>query len=696
MLKTLRFYELGKYPIKVLRMGIDMQKGITVAKITFFSILVLVVFLFIFYSSSQIQQETVNAHQGYKDLSDFDFNKRLAYVNGGFLYYNEELYTPEDFRSEEVTTEYSTVNQNMGRFSCGNYGTYRIVLKLPKGKNYGISSYSAMYSQRIFINGREYQSIGKPGKTSVTTVSKTKHYTFYFTPNNTSTEIVIQFANHKHSDNGGIFALYLGSQENIQERDAITQQRISILAGCLITAFLFFAGMFVFFNKRFSFLWFSISCFSIALRILIVNEKAIMILVPHLSWELSLWLEYMSLIVLIFSFSLYINNIYQGALHKVSVRLLGTLCTFYAILVCLTPPIIYTKYILIFQIASAIFGLYAIAAIIYNFATKKNNRNTEHIMVFGGIFIFIILAVLDIRIHRSGGFRLPMGLTEIGMITLIFLNMIALSLQFSNTEGELNVARQNEKQMQETNQLLDRMSRLKSDFLANISHEMRTPLTVMSSYASLTSMQIKRDLTNQKTIDNLNAIVKEAARLANLVEQIKKVSLQKQRQLVVADIDAIALLKRACDFCRPICRKNKNQIQVDNDAKKIILKINEESIFQTLINLIINANRHTRDGIIKLTVEAYNTETNIDFAKIVVSDNGDGIDAELIPTLFDRGVSSDGGSGLGLTISKEIIEEHSGTIWVKSKKGQGTYVFFTLPCFKTEKEDKIYDNYSHC
>ena len=75
------------------------------------------------------------------------------------------------------------------------------------------------------------------------------------------------------------------------------------------------------------------------------------------------------------------------------------------------------------------------------------------------------------------------------------------------------------------------------------------------------------------------------------------------------------------------------------------------------IHLIINANRHTEEGNIHLTVQ---TGAENGFATVSVSDGGEGIDPERLPDLFKRGISGDGSSGLGLPICKEIVEEHGG------------------------------------
>ena len=273
------------------------------------------------------------------------------------------------------------------------------------------------------------------------------------------------------------------------------------------------------------------------------------------------------------------------------------------------------------------------------------------------------------------------------MIIFIFANMIALTLQFSRTEIELDGARQKEREMNETNRLMDRMSRMKSDFMADISHEMRTPLTVMASYAGLTAMQLRRGATDDKTLDNLAVIKREAIRLAGLVEQLKEISMEKERQLTLSEVNVGSLMQQAADFCKPICLKNKNQLFVDQVSGEVFLRVNRESIFQAFVNLIINANRHTREGIIRLKAEVCNS-----LVKLTVCDNGEGIDAVLLPRLFERGVSGDGGSGLGLSICKEIIEEHGGKIWIESEKGRGATISFTLPYRKSGVEYEKYIN----
>jgi len=251
----------------------------------------------------------------------------------------------------------------------------------------------------------------------------------------------IQFSNFHHDDFSGIVPLYVGTQDKIALRDALAQQRIHLLVGCALTAFLFFLGMFLFFHRRYAFVWFALACLAIAVRMLIVEEKVIMLMFPNLPWQLSIGLEYLSLIVLLLAFLLYIHHMFQDALPKPVLWAYGSLCALYASAVLLTPPVVYTRFMFGFQAGTGVFGVYVAAALIFNVARKKDNRHPEHALIFVGALVFIVLSLINIQVHRAGGYSRALGLSETGMLVLIFANMVALTLQFSRTEAELDKAR---------------------------------------------------------------------------------------------------------------------------------------------------------------------------------------------------------------------------------------------------------------
>ena len=97
---------------------------------------------------------------------------------------------------------------------------------------------------------------------------------------------------------------------------------------------------------------------------------------------------------------------------------------------------------------------------------------------------------------------------------------------------------------------------------------------------------------------------------------------------------------------------------------------------QVLTNILQNAGQHTGNGTIALS--AKKTSRTI---TVTVSDTGTGISGEMLPNVFERGVS-DGGTGFGLYLCKTVLESHGGSIWIESRQGNGTAVYFSLPVYE--------------
>lgn len=118
------------------------------------------------------------------------------------------------------------------------------------------------------------------------------------------------------------------------------------------------------------------------------------------------------------------------------------------------------------------------------------------------------------------------------------------------------------------------------------------------------------------------------------------------------------------------------------------VRVNESMIVQVLINLMINANRHTKNGTTGMS--AFATENNqICFS---VEDNGDGFSSDLLPRVFERHLNGDGGSGLGLAICKDTIEAHGGRIQAENLHDGGARITFTLP-YQNAKEEEHSEPY---
>jgi two-component system phosphate regulon sensor histidine kinase PhoR len=221
---------------------------------------------------------------------------------------------------------------------------------------------------------------------------------------------------------------------------------------------------------------------------------------------------------------------------------------------------------------------------------------------------------------------------------------------------------------------------LKKDLVANVSHEIKTPLTAIKGFAETAMEEIK----DKNVLRYLEIINGNAGRLINIVEDLLVLSKLEQDSIKinVEEVDVRAVLKNVEKlFMKRIKEKNiKFNVVIDESVTKI-----KSDIFmmeQMLINLIDNAVKYTEKGEIKVEIYRRNKESII----IAVSDTGIGIPEEHIRRIFDRFYVVDksrskatGGTGLGLSIVKHIVTLLNGQITVQSKVNEGTKFVIVFP-----------------
>jgi PAS domain S-box-containing protein len=224
---------------------------------------------------------------------------------------------------------------------------------------------------------------------------------------------------------------------------------------------------------------------------------------------------------------------------------------------------------------------------------------------------------------------------------------------------------------------------LKIDFVSMAAHELRTPLTSVRGYASLLKMEKEKDMDDRGK-EMLQRLIISSDILGNLVENLLNVTRIEQNRLTITSklvdltptiIDAVTNLQQEA--------KIKNQkLDLQLNGTLPIVSADSFRITQVITNLVANALHYTSEGG-SITVVA---EEKNNFLQISISDTGEGIPEDALPKLFTKffrvsGNVGDGskGTGLGLFISKSIIDMHKGKIWVTSESGKGSIFTFILP-----------------
>ena len=319
-----------------------------------------------------------------------------------------------------------------------------------------------------------------------------------------------------------------------------------------------------------------------------------------------------------------------------------------------------------------------------------------------------------------------LGATLIGLLTaqwivkpILQLNIAAKKIAQGDWEQKVNLKREDElgqlaksfnsmaKQLKESftileakNEELQHLDQLKDEFLANTSHELRTPLNGIIGIAESLIDGATGDLSPQ-TNGNLAMIAASGRRLSSLVGDILDFSKLRHQniELELRPLDIRAIVDAVCILSQHlITHKNLhiiNRISVDFP----LAEADENRLQQIFYNLIGNAIKFTPEGIVEISAIIL-TKGNKSQIAITISDTGIGIPTNKLDRIFEsfeQGEGSTareyGGTGLGLTITKQLIELHRGEITVESEVGIGSRFTFTLPiaenAVKTPTENRV-------
>jgi len=220
---------------------------------------------------------------------------------------------------------------------------------------------------------------------------------------------------------------------------------------------------------------------------------------------------------------------------------------------------------------------------------------------------------------------------------------------------------------------------LRRNLVADVAHELRTPISNIQGYLEAIRDRVMKP--NAATIRSLN---EEAALLSRLVNELQELSLAEagELKLVYQAENITTLIKQAVTPWQPKVAAKEISLSLDLPDNLPLVNIDWQRVNQVLHNLLENAVAYTHKG---GTINVAAT-TQGDWVEVCVSDTGEGIPAEDLPNIFERFYRVDksrarvtGGSGLGLTIAKRLVEAHGGKITVQSKLGKGSRFSFTLP-----------------
>ncbi|PHU39810.1 hypothetical protein CSX00_07805 [Pseudobutyrivibrio ruminis] len=388
------------------------------------------------------------------------------------------------------------------------------------------------------------------------------------------------------------------------------------------------------------------------------------------NYSLLSYMTYLSLIMLSFTMGLYFDRLQEGR-YRIFYMIMGVLDMFVAGLGILLQFVNNTDLsgILIYAFISLVITMGGyIATVIPDII---QGRVKEYIMEFIGIVGAMVAGLIQIYVYEIDKPMTMNGLIlMLGLLFLIVMSYLRALRDIRNMERNIFAA----VQAQDAS----------TAFLTRMSHEMRTPINAILGMNKM----ILRESREEKILDyarDVNGAGNYLLGIVNEVLDLAKVTAGKI-EIVPDDYDLIEMVRECYSMVRPRAKANRLSFEVDmSDVLPAKLRGDKERIIQVITNLLTNAIKYTPSGRVCLSIQG-NISGGRLMLKIMVSDTGIGIAKENIPYLFDsfnrvgefKNYKIEG-TGLGLTITKQLIDLMGGEISVESEVGKGTTFTVVIP-----------------
>jgi signal transduction histidine kinase len=511
-------------------------------------------------------------------------------------------------------------------------------------------------SSVVYVNGKERFRAGYPTETAEGNRQALKNALIAFSVPEGGAEVIIQASNYTWVTAGLIYDVLIGEPNTVLLNTMGRRIVLGIFIGCLLTVGIYFLVVYLTNRKMSINLVLSVAAFLAALRFTLeTNGLADMFLPggigPILTRVYLVSAPIIVLLLLIFTYS-----IFSLPRPRLPVFVFYTVLFVIGIVNGLTLS---SPYVLI--------AVMLIPVVICFILALRARPKTPYMRLYtGALGIFCVWAILTKVIW---GDRLYMPAIASNLFMLLS-QCVMLAEEYYNTRREAE-------EMKRNNNFLDRLLKMKSDHMAAMTHDLKTPLAVISANIQAAQIGIKTGTESGKAASQsrLSDAEEEIMRLSVMISQSVS-TFSDSASAQMSDISLSELIKTLVSRYKISMEEKHNDLECSLPSEDIRINGNADLLRQMLENLLTNANRHTSAGVVTLSLRA-----EPDGVIITVADNGEGIRPDILPRVFERSFSGVGSTGLGLSIAKNIAKMHGGSIYIDSTEHIGTTVTIIIPFF---------------
>lgn len=609
------------------------------------------------------------AVKGQFDLRNWDFEQNGSLkLNGEWEWYPNELLDPSSPK-QIPEAEYIDVPGNWSdahtppQGSPQGYGSYqlRVLMDRSDDRMYGLHIPALPTSSEVFINGKRIAHSGKPAASADLYSPWGVPYIANFQTDSEVVDILIHVANYENTYSGGITqGITLGPSNAVQKKMWIalgTEMTVFIIMiiHTIYVALVYWIGI-----RIKGLVYFALLSFSTSISILLDDHRLLLQFVDiDYWWSLKIqFLGYLGSSIALLQMS---KSLFTGFKRSGLIRFLTIMCMLMSLYIFIAPIELITPLIPVYTII-----LYTPFLITVWAAMKDVLLNKEDA-------IYLAIGVVCIAANLLWGIAKNAGYVDMYYYPIdIIISFLAFVGYWIRKYYSTSV------QLARTTDQLTKEHALKDEFLASTSHELRNPL---HSIINMTQdvLESNKETLGTESSKHLELVVTVGRRMSNMLTDLLDIARlrEKRVQLNMAPITIQTVVSGVMDMLKYMTAAK--PVRLINEIPSSFPKLlaDEGRLIQILFNLLHNAIKHTSEGTISVRAEVRGNK-----AYIHVVDTGIGIEENIQHLLFlpyEQGKgSSASGLGLGLHITKQLVELHGGTIELHSKLGEGSTFTFTL------------------
>lgn len=638
-------------------------------------------------------------HEGVIDLRQWDFERDgPVSLKGTWSFYRDQfvsdLSAPSARPDGFVLAPSSWNGQTIDGVPLNAYGahSYAVRLLVPAEMTRPtIYIRDQKSAHRVYADGQLLASNGEVGRTAESTRPFYRPQVIELPSDSITREdrtivLVVQVANFHDRKGGLFFPVQFGSETGVRNW---RERRIGFaifMLGTLSIFGLYHLGLFAMRPGEQATLYFGLICLIVALRLPLTGERYIMQIFPTWPFELLYRIEFLTFFAAVPLFSTFVSCLFPEYFSRTILRIVQAFGTLACLALLVLPTTWLTHAALFYQLVTLSTVAYILGVAVM--AARGDARGASFFLVGWAV---LLLSVLNDILRANEIVQTPF-IGPVGMFFFIFAQSSILASRFHSAFDELDsVSRELRRALIEERKVdalrserdaAEKASRAKSEFLANMSHEIRTPMNSILGMADL----LADDPVRSERTRYIRIIQRSGQTLLALLGDILDLARVEAGRLDIVEtaVDPRETLRAVVEMMETQAAQKQLRLSYtvdDRVPERIAADVTR--LRQVLVNLIGNAVKFTDQG--SVSVDAHLLDGGI--LEFVVADTGRGIAPERIDSVFNAFTQADnsttrlyGGSGLGLTICRRLVELMGGRIRAESELNVGSRFCFEIPC----------------